>query len=214
MAAICKSSERARCPVGLPVGNESHFLSPPFGVVIMDADGSRHQVIDERGWGAQWSPDGRKIAYTINDAGQANIQIYDLIEETKSNVFPAGESPYSIVYWNMKWSPDSNWLCFKGVKKSDRNYDVATINVAGMKEGYKVHYTTKTAPPFADFAWNPQGDTIIFGVPSKPPKLLKFNPADDKAPETVSTTVKGNVNGGVCFTPDGQHLLFTVKGKE
>jgi len=180
----------------------------------MDADGSRHQVIDERGWGAQWSPDGRKIAYTINDAGQANIQIYDLIEETKSNVFPAGESPYSIVYWNMKWSPDSNWLCFKGVKKSDRNYDVATINVAGMKEGYKVHYTTKTAPPFADFAWNPQGDTIIFGVPSKPPKLLKFNPADDKAPETVSTTVKGNVNGGVCFTPDGQHLLFTVKGKE
>ncbi len=202
-------------PSWSPGGKRIVFSQPnPSGVVIMNADGSLHQMIEAGGWGAQWSPDGRKIAYSIRDAGNANIQIYDLIEETKRKVFPPGESPYASFYWNMKWSPDSNWLCFKGLKAADRSYDVATVNAAGMQEGYQVHYNHKTIPPFADFAWHPQGNAIIFGIPSKPPTLLKFDPAEDKTPEPLTTLVKGKVNGGVCFTPDGQHLLFTVRAEE
>jgi len=202
-------------PSWSPGGKRIAFSQPsPQGVVIMNADGSLHKMIAEGGWGAQWSPDGRKIAYSINDAGKANMQIYDLIEETNRKVFSDGECPYASLYWNMKWSPDSNWLCFKGLKASDGSHDVATVNVAGKQEGFKVHYNSKTAPPFADFAWHPQGEAIIFGAAAKPPTLFKFNPAEDKAPEPVTTKVKGNVNGGVCFTPDGQHLLFTVRGEE
>lgn len=201
-------------PSWSPGGKRIAFSQPsPNGVVIMNADGSKLKMIQERGWGAQWSPDGRKIAYSLFDSGKANIQIYDLIEETKTMVFPTGESPYSNLYWNMSWSPDSNWLCFKGRNASDNTYEVGTVNSAGMKEGFKVHYKNKKAPS-ADFAWHPQGDKIIFFPNSNPATLVQFNPAADKAPEPFSTVVKGKVNGGVCFTPDGQNLLFTVRGEE
>jgi len=200
-------------PSWSPGGNRIAFSQPsPSGVVIMNADGSNHKMIEPGGWGAQWSPDGRKIAYTVRNGRNANFRIYDLIEETKTDVFPEGECPYSTIYWNATWSPDSNWLCFLGRKAEDKTFEVATVNVAGMKEGFKVHYKSKTST-YQDMAWHPQGDMIVFGSDTKSRKLLQFNPADDKAPEPLKITVDGNINGDLTFTPDGQHLLFNVRDK-
>ncbi len=199
-------------PSWSPQGKRIAFSQiSPTGVAMMRADGSERKLIEERGWGAQWSPDGRKIAYSVFNAGKANIRIYDLIEETKTDLFPEGESPYNSLYWNMSWSPDSNWLCFKGHKTSDNTYDVATVNVAGMKAGYKVHYNHREAP-YADFAWHPQGDKIVFAAGPQPRQLLQFNPAEDKAPEPLAIKVNGTIIGDICFTPDGQSLLFNVSG--
>lgn len=200
-------------PSWSPGGNRIAFTQPyPPGVAIMNADGSNRKLIDTAGWGARWSPDGKKITYRVNKSGKSNLRIYDLIEDTKSDVFPEGESPYSLIYWNMAWSPDSNWVCFKGRKSSDRTYDVATVNVAGMKEGYKVHYNNKQAP-YANFAWHPQGDMIVFCPALKPRQFFKFNPAEDKAPEPLALKVKGFINGDVSFTPDGQQLLFNMRNE-
>ncbi|MFK7779514.1 MAG: translocation protein TolB, partial [Gimesia sp.] len=200
-------------PSWSPGGNRIAFSQlSPYGVAIMNADGSDPKLIDSGGWGAQWSPDGKKIAYRSSTSGKANLRIYDLIEDTKSDLFPDGESPYSAIYWNMTWSPDSNWVCFLGRRAEDKMYEVATVNVAGMEEGYKVHFKSKVSP-YQDMAWHPQGDMIVFGSPGSPRKLLKFNPADDKAPEPLEIEVDGNINGGVTFTPDGQHLLFNARDK-
>ena len=201
-------------PSWSPGGNRIAFSqSSPYGVVIMNADGSNHKMIEAGGWGAQWSPDGSKIAYTVRSGRNANFRIYDLIEETKTDVFPEGESPYSTIYWNSTWSPDSNWLCFLGRKAEDKTFEVATVNVTGMKAGFKVHYKSK-ASTYQDMAWHPQGDMIVFGSDTQPRKLLKFNPADDKAPEPLKITVDGNINGDISFTPDGHHLLFNARDKK
>lgn len=201
-------------PSWSPGGNRIAFSQPsPSGVAIMNADGSNRKLIEAGGWGAQWSPDGKKIAYRAYTSGKANIRIYDLIEETKSDVFPEGESPYSAIYWNMTWSPDSNWICFLGRRAKDKMYEVATVNAAGMKEGHKVHFKSKVSP-YQDMAWHPSGEMIVFGSPGSPRKLLKFNPAEDKAPEPLNIKVDGNINGDVSFTPDGQHLLFNARDKQ
>lgn len=185
----------------------------PSGVAIMNADGSDRKLIEAGAWGAQWSPDGKKIAYRAYTSGKANLRIYDLIEDTKSDLFPVGESPYSAIYWNMTWSPDSNWICFLGRRAEDKMFEVATVNTAGMEEGFKVHFKSKVSP-YQDMAWHPQGDMIVFGAPGSPRKLLKFNPADEKAPEPLEIEVDGNINGDVTFTPDGQHLLFNARDKK
>ncbi len=197
-----------------PGGNRIVFSQPsPSGVAIMNADGSNRTLIESGAWGAQWSPDGKKIAYRAYTSGKANLRIYDLIEDTRFDVFPEGESPYSVISWNMAWSPDSNWVCFLGRNAADKMYEVVTVNVAGVKEGYKVHYRSKVSP-YQDMAWHPQGDMIVFGSDTKPRQLLKFNPAEDKAPEPLDITVDGNINGDVSFTPDGQHLLFNARDKK
>ncbi|QDT93963.1 TolB family protein [Gimesia algae] len=197
-------------PSWSPGGNRIAFSQrAPYGVATMHADGSQRTLIDEGGWGAQWSPDGRKIAYSFPIKGRGNIRIYDLIEGTKTDLFPPGESPYTSVYWNMAWSPDSQWLCFKGCKASDRTFDVATINVAGKQAGFKVHYHHKTAP-YADFAWHPVGEMIVFCPQTMPRQLLQFNPADDKPPEPVDVNFEATLKGDVSFTPDGGQLLFSL----
>jgi len=175
---------------------------------VMNADGTNEKIIEERGWGAQWSPDGTRIAYTSG----SNIRIYNLIEDTKTDLFPQGESPYSNFYWNMTWSPDSNWICILGRRVDDRTYDVLTINTAGIKEGYKVHFNSKRSP-YQDMAWSPQGDMIVFGSPTSPRQLLHFNPAEDKPPTPLEIKVDGNINGDLSFAPDGQRLLFNARDK-
>ncbi|WP_299469677.1 translocation protein TolB [uncultured Gimesia sp.] len=200
-------------PSWSPGGNRIAFSQPsPSGVAVMNADGSDRKMIDTGGWGAQWSPDGKKIAYRVYSSGKSNLRIYDLIEDSKSDVFPEGESPYSLIYWNMAWSPDSNWLCFLGRNAADKMFEVATVNVAGMKEGYKVHYKSKVSP-YQDMAWHPSGEMIVFGSDTQPRQLLKFNPAEDKPPEPIEIKVDANINGDVCFTPDGLHLLFNTRDK-
>jgi len=194
-----------------PGGNRIVFSQPsPSGVAIMNADGSNRTLIESGAWGAQWSPDGKKIAYRAYTSGKANLRIYDLIEDTRFDVFPEGKSPYSVISWNMAWSPDSQWLCFKGCKAEDRSFDVATINIAGKQAGYKVHYHHETAP-YADFAWHPVGEVIVFCPQTKPRQLLQFNPADANAPEPVDINFEGYLNGDVSFTPDGGQLLFNLK---
>ena len=177
----------------------------------MHADGSHREMIEAGGWGAQWSPDGKKIAYTVRSGNKANIRVYDLVEGTRTDLFPAGESPYSSIYWNMTWSPDSNWICFKGSNMDQKTYEIATLNIAGKQQGYKVHYSNKTAP-YADIAWHPSGEKIVFAAGSQPRQLMQFNPAEDKPPAPIDIKVNGTIIGDVCFTPDGQSLLFNVSG--
>ena len=201
-------------PSWSPQGNRIAFSHlSPSGVAIMHADGTHLEMIEEGGWGAQWSPDGKKIAYTVRSGNRANIRVYDLIEGTKTNLLSEGESPYSTIYWNMAWSPDSNWVCFKGRNVDQGTYEIATLNVAGKQQGYKVHYSNKTAP-YADIAWHPSGEKIVFAAGSQPRQLMQFNPAEDKPPAPIDIKVNGTIIGDVCFTPDGQSLLFNVSGTE
>ncbi|WP_417385224.1 TolB family protein [Gimesia sp.] len=199
-------------PSWSPQGNRIAFSHiSPSGVAIMHADGTHLEMIEEGGWGAQWSPDGKKIAYTVRSGNRANIRVYDLVEGTKTNLFSEGESPYSQIYWNMAWSPDSNWVCFKGSNMDQKTYEIATLNITGKQQGYKVHYSNKTAP-YADIAWHPSGEKIVFAGGPQPRQLMQFNPAEDKPPAPIDIKVNGTIIGDVCFTPDGQSLLFNVSG--
>jgi len=200
-------------PSWSPGGNRIAFSRPPYGVAVMNADGSNLKIIDEQGWGAQWSPDGTRIAYTANVNGKGNIRVYNLIEDTTTDLFTGAGNPYSRLYWNMTWSPDSNWICILGRRADNNTYDVLTVNTAGKQQGYKVHYNSKNST-YQDMAWHPQGDMIVFGSDTQPRQLLHFTPADDKPPAPLDITVDGNINGDVTFTPDGQRLLFNARDKK
>ncbi|QDV21139.1 translocation protein TolB [Gimesia panareensis] len=195
-------------PSWSPGGNRLAFSKPPYSVAVINVDGTNEKIIAESGWGAQWSPDGTRISYTSGN----NIRVYNLIEDTTTNLFPPGESPYSRFYWNSTWSPDSNWICILGRRADDSTYDVLTVNTAGSKAGYKVHFNSKRSP-YQDMAWSPQGDMIVFGSPTSPRQLLHFNPAEDKPPTPLDITIDGNINGDLSFAPDGQRLLFNARDK-
>jgi Tol biopolymer transport system component len=56
------------------------FSDPGAGIVQMDADGKNRKTLERSGWGVQYSPDGKHIAY----ASRSNITLID--PQTRSMV--------------------------------------------------------------------------------------------------------------------------------
>ncbi len=83
------------------------------GMTIMDVDGSNREVVDERGWSVQWSPDGRMLAY----GNGGNITVFDLATKEKRSILEGEHaSLYNYTFWNLEWSRDSRRICFKARK--------------------------------------------------------------------------------------------------
>ena len=183
----------------------------PRGVTIMRADGTNKKLLDSSGWSGQWSPNGHMIAY-ISFGENRNIHVYDLIEDEYHTVFPPGETPYSRVYWNIKWSPDSKRLCVK-VKREDNSFQIITVNAWADDPGVKVHFNTKVEP-YVNFAWNPTGKPILFGY--RPPgsaiqKLFGFDPSTTDEPVPFEHQDPRHVSGDMCWSHDGTKLLYVAR---
>lgn len=185
--------------------------SNPGGVTIMRADGTNKKLLDSSGWSGQWSPNGHMIAY-ISFGENSNVHVYDLIEDEYHTVFPPGETPYSQVYWNLKWSPDSKRLCVK-VKQEDNSFQIITLNAWSDDPGVKVHFNTKVEP-YVNFAWNPTGKPILFGY--RPPgspiqKLFGFDPATTNEPALFEHQDSKHVSGDMCWSHDGKKLIYVAR---
>jgi TolB protein len=168
---------------------------------ITTSDG-RQLRIATQGWGGQWSPDGKKIAFSLGNA----IQTYDIESEQIETVLAAADNPYTSLFWNMGWSPDSSRLCFKGAR--GEMHDVASVRVGG-KPHLKVHHTG-TQNMNADFAWHPSGHRVVFAMycPERArTQLYEFDPDANDPPKLVAGQNPNINNTDVCWTPDGKRLI-------
>lgn len=159
----------------------------------------------EGGWGAQWSPDGKSIAFT--DA--AALKRYDVATKTIHDIIDAKISPYESIFWNLAWSPDSTQVCFKA-RKAGGGQDVATFDVTKDKPPLKVHHTGLAAVN-ADFAWHPTKNRVVFAMfcaERKVTQLYEFDPTGDKAPTLVAGQDPTLNNTDACWTPDGKQLII------
>ena len=181
------------------------------GMSVMDLDGSNVEVLSEEGWGAQWSPNGKWIAFELREqvgnSITSNITIID-VETRQQRTILEGEQAerYSQIFWNMEWSPDSRQICFKGRVQGAGN-EMAIANVEGSSKGFSVVTSDEVVE---DFSWHPDGSKILMAkhAPQYPdsrlfvcdPKtltitLLESQPMDQK-----------NVSG--VWSPDGSQIVF------
>jgi Tol biopolymer transport system component len=182
--------------------------SPVSGVFIVSDDGKDEERIEAGGWGAQWSPDGKSVAYTRG----TQIVIYDVVTgQARDLAFPA-PLPYTQIYWNATWSPDSERLCFLGLK-ADNTRDLATVRVNRPEDGIKVHVSSPHLN--ADAAWHPEGKRLVFIDRSeelKRQQLFEINPDSDAPPKLFEGQDPAAVNVGPCWSPDGAYLVFISRG--
>jgi Tol biopolymer transport system component len=203
-------------PTFSPDGRRLAFTWGAQGIAIMDTSGANRQVITQEGWGAQWSPDGRWIAYESRQAVEgkpvANITIIDLQTKQKRLLLEGDHAKrYSQIYWNMEWSPDSRRICFKGdlaVPVTGASSEMAITAVAGSSQGFTE--LTK-ANVQTDFSWHPEGRSILLSMRSPEHggsrlflcelqtgqmSLLPGQPLD-----------QNNVSG--VWSPDGRRIAFS-----
>lgn len=186
-------------------GRSLSFSRFNSGIMVVNADGTNsREITNGAGWGAQWSPDGKQIAYYVG----RQIMLLDVATEKSKPIYNA--SDYRQIYWNMTWSPDSQRICFKGLKL-DGTEDVATVGIDPNKPNLKVHVSGKNIT--TDFAWHPSGDRLIFVMycPERAiSQLYEFNPNSADPPKLVAGQDPKSANTAMCWTPDGKQLIVVI----
>src|SRR6267142_2841840 len=138
---------------------------PNYGVWVMSVEGPEKELVllDEEGWSAKWSPDGKRIAYTIAGENAANLVVFDLIEGERIPLFDEGKSPYSSFFWNFAWSPDGRRIAFKGQRIDNEKLEVGIVDPRGAKHGLVSRHESKR---IYNVSWTHDSRRILFAQPS------------------------------------------------
>ncbi|SFJ41338.1 EF-hand domain-containing protein [Planctomicrobium piriforme] len=202
---------RALCPGLMPTWSKDgkqlacSRQTNPSSVWIINADGTDHKKIDN-GWGAQWSPDGKTISYIRGKL----LMAYDVESEKVRTVLTGDQHPYSYLYYNMGWSPDSERLAFKADKPN--SYELVSVKMTGDDPDLKVHWSSPTSFD-ADLTWTPDGKKVLFGWTAPNHKHGMLHELE-LTPNAVPQVVKG-VNPewtslSAYFTPDGEWFVVVT----
>lgn len=179
--------------------------APEQGVYIRSIDGDAEELIDRNGWGIRWAPNGLKAAYTRG----GTFVIYDFIADTREEITTVDEWPYSYVYWNSKWSSDSNQICFLG-RRNDSRIEIGILDLTASKPRLRIRGDGEMYNP--DIAWHPDGSPVALtskgGREKGPAQIYIFDPTGYKPPTPLEGQPADQNNGGMCWSRDGQTLIF------
>src|SRR5947208_1124776 len=144
-------------------------------VIAFQADHPRHvPTVDDlltvkSVGGAQISPDGKWVAYTVGYgdfkqdafinqiwlAASDNGKSFQLTRGEKSSTTP-------------RWSPDGQWLAFLSNRQEDKNQIFLISPLGG-----EAQQLTKSETAINNFAWSEDGKTIAYTATEPPPQPLK-----------------------------------------
>ena len=204
----------AAMPTFSPDGKRLAFTWVFNGQATMDLDGADRKVITPDGWGAQWSPDGKWIAYEsrgrVDGRFASNVAIVDIqSKETQELLKGEQASRYSQIYWNMEWSPDSQQIVFKG-RLTDGTFETCITSLDGSDKGFKV-LTTDSVD--TDFGWHPDGKSILMSKHSAAhsgKRLFVYDLSAGKF-SLLETQPMDQINTYGVWSPDGKQILFNSR---
>lgn len=188
--------------------------TPNYGIWVMSAEGPEKELVllDEEGWCAEWSPDGKQIAYSAYSGNAANLVVFDLVEGVKIPLFAEGASPYSSVFWNFCWSPDGKSIVFKGQRTNGGKSEVAVIDARGAKHGHNVRLEADVPP---NFGWTHDSQSILFSQRTADRgnrlQLYLMAAATKDPPQLLSGQDASRANASGAFSPDGKQLLMVSR---
>lgn len=170
---------------------------------IMNTDGTAHKRIDD-GWAAQWSPDGKTIAYTNDNS----IRLYDVASGKIRTALAKGAHPYQYIYWNMSWSPDSRQLAFKGQAETHQEIGILAI---GEPTRTRKRFSTNESMG-EDLAWSPDGNRLLFNMYSPTHRrelIFQLDVEGTTKPRLVPEINTSMSWTSICFSPDGKWMILT-----
>ena len=194
-------------PKGHRVAYCRHPQMGAAGVYMMELSApDTPALVDEKGWGAEWSPDGTRLAYTRG----RNLRLYDLIEGTFTSILDDEQSGIASIRWNFCWSPDSRRIAFVA-DTTDKRQVVAIANADGEKHKAEIIYEGNMGPAVA---WRPlQNEILIENSTEDRPGFQSLFAVKVEAPgEPVRMAAKpvDRRLRNPAFSPDGKKLAVSV----
>lgn len=188
-------------------GQQIVFSQPGQGVMTMNSDASERKTLDSAGWGAQWSPDGKDIAY----AKSGNITLFN-VDTQKERLLLTGEAStrYSYIYWNLGWSHDSRWIAFRARNRNTGEDEVAVAGADPDDRLQVLHTGEGNIHP--DFTWSADNRRVLFAIHTPAIQASRLFWADRTAPgppELLASQPSDLDILNCAWSSDGRHIAFT-----
>lgn len=179
---------------------------PRRGIVLMNADGTNTEYIAPTGWGAQWSPNGKFIAW-----GQRGNIIVMNVKTREQKPLLVGDQAglFDYTYWNLGWSHDSRSIAFKARNQKTRGDDIVVADI-DSPEGFKILQSSSQGV-YVDFTFLANNRRVLFAM-SDPTdgiqRLFYLDRDQDGPPQRLPAQPDGWRVVGAAVSPDGQRIAF------
>lgn len=170
-------------------------------ITLIDADGrnltelTQNQDNDSE---AQWSPDGKFIAYTNNPPGETPYRIMIMDQHGKNARILAQQS------WNPVWSPAGQQIAFVSGEGLSQIYVI-------QPDGQKLKRISDTAYSHIEPEWSPNGQQLAYTRCED--DICQIRLHDLASSEDRVLVADGLMHYGSRWSPDGKEILFvSVQG--
>jgi TolB protein len=155
-----------------------------------------------------WSPDGKRIAYSVQQANAQHIWVMDADGKNPRQLTKAEPGVEMAANRGPAWSPDGKKIAF--TRYTGQGWDVFVMNA----DGSNLTNLSDSATYDADPAWSPDGKHIVFTSDRVGDGFrLYVMTADGK--DVKELTREGNPNGFVypAWSPDGKRIAYAHPGE-
>jgi Tol biopolymer transport system component len=180
-----------------------------LGIIGVDGGDAEYPLPDAT-W-VKWSPRADEFACSTG----VDLWLYDRKTKKRSMVIEGG---YERVSNGFNWSPDGQWICFKGKPKNE-DFHTAVIHREGKQMGFRVLLPTAAMPNIVDFDCNyswrkPDGKRILLGMTTQEnsnKQLYLLDPEGKLPPELIRGQDPKQSGSMGTWSPDGKRIVFGVR---
>lgn len=145
---------------------------------------------------AQWSPDGRHIAYISDVTG--DFEIYIVKQDGSEKPVQLTKNSETYIF-NLEWSPDSKKILYNTKKRELSYVDVESKKVTVVEKSDR-------SPGFS-YNWSPDSKWITYTRPQADMTVIRLYNLESK--KSYEATEGWYDSSSPSFSSDGKYLLFT-----
>ncbi len=145
---------------------------------------------------AQWSPDGRSIAWISDQTGE--FEIYIARQDGTGNPVQLIKNSDTYIF-GFSWSPDSKKILYHDKKMR--------LNLVDVQTGAVTVVASSTRGQFFSYDWSPDSKWITYVRPERGMNVIVLYNTDTR--KYYDVTDGWSPAGSPSFSSDGKYLVFT-----